>query len=201
MIILITEPEFRTDESLLLNRMLKKHPEPTIHLRKPAAKLPEMEALLENIDPEFHVRLVVHQHHRLVEKYLLKGMHFTTSDREKKPDEKAVSTSFHALSEAQTLHEKFRYFFCSPIFPSISKAGYSTEENWDIRSQQTTFREKAVALGGINSERLEETFQLGFRHIAVLGAIWQDADPEAAFDRLTSAYSRTIATFTDSDQL
>lgn len=201
MIILLTEPEFRADEAQILNRLLEKHPELVVHVRKPGSLLSDMACLLNQIDTQYRSKLVVHQHHVLTENFSLKGLHFTTSDREKKRQHEAISTSFHSLDEALKLHGNYSYFFCSPVFPSISKTGYSTKENWSVIGQETIFRQKAVALGGVCTERLEATFRLGFLHIAVLGTIWQHAHPELAFDQLADAYSRTIATFTDSDQL
>lgn len=201
MILLITEPEFRADESLLLNRMLEKHPELLVHLRKPESDRAAMEQLLEHISPEYYSRIVIHQHHELLQHFPLKGLHQTTADREKHPEKRAISTSFHTLSEALESQDKYQYFFCSPVFPSISKPGYHTSENWMILRQSADFRKKAVALGGITSGKLHTVFGLGFRNVALLGAVWQHSDPAQAIDDLYSAYSRTIVTFDASDQL
>lgn len=177
MIILFTTPDFSNNESLLLNRMLE---EPTlrVHLRKPDSTVTEFEQLLQNIDSVYHSRVVIHQHHQLAETYNLSGIHYTERHRLQEPlATNAVSTSFHQLETAVTAYESYRYFFCSPVFPSISKAGYSTTENWNISTETQAFREKAVALGGVDRTRLNEVRERGFQHIAVLGAVWQDLDP------------------------
>ena len=201
MIVLITEPEFRADESQLLNRMLEKHPELLVHIRKPGAEIEETGQLLRQISPEYYPRLVLHQQHELLQHFPLKGIHLTTADRENHPEKNAISTSFHTLSEAVKQQENYQYFFCSPVFPSISKPGYHSLENWTISQQETNFRKKAVALGGINSGRLSQVFKIGFRNVALLGAVWQHPNPVQAIDHLYSAYSRTIITFDASDQL
>lgn len=201
MLILITQPEFRADEVQLLNRMLERQPELTVHIRKPGVELETLSLFLVKIAPEFHQRLVIHQQYQLTERFSLKGIHHTTSERLKQRQSTAISTSFHTISEALEAHEPYSYFFCSPVFQSISKPDYSTHEVLDVNSQSSCFREKAVALGGISTNRLTEVFQLGFRNIAVLGSIWQHADPVGELDSLQSAFSQTITTFTDSDQL
>lgn len=177
MIILFTTPDFSSNESLLLNRMLE---ESTlrVHLRKPDSTVTEFEQLLQHIDQAYHSRVVIHQHHQLAETYNLSGIHFTERHRLQEPlAANVVSTSFHQLQTAVTTYEQYRYFFCSPVFPSISKGGYSTAENWEITRETQAFREKAVALGGVDYTKLNEVRERGFQHIAVLGAVWQALDP------------------------
>ena len=45
----------------------------------------------------------------------------------------------------------------------------------------TANRHKAVALGGVDHITIEEVRKLGMGGAAVLGAVWQKADPGAAF--------------------
>lgn len=177
MIILFTTPEFSSNESLLLNQMLEEQTL-RVHLRKPDSTLNEFEQLLQNIDSAYHSRIVIHQHHQLADVFDLGGIHFTEMDRLREPMSlTAVSTSFHELETALKVGDRYRYFFCSPVFPSISKAGYSTSENWNITGETDAFREKAVALGGIDQTRLAELGDRGFQHIAVLGSVWLAPDP------------------------
>jgi len=184
MIILFTTPDFSSTESLLLNRMLEQ-PTLRVHLRKPDSAINEFEQLLKSIDSDYHSRIVIHQHHSLAERYQLAGIHLTEKDRSDQPQStKAISTSFHDLQTAINEQEYYRYFFCSPVFPSISKAGYTTDENWDISAETETFREKAVALGGIDLNKLIAVRQRGFQHIAVLGTVWQAPDPVKELDEL-----------------
>jgi thiamine-phosphate pyrophosphorylase len=177
MIILFTTPGFSSNESLFLNRMLEE-PGLRLHLRKPHSSVNEFEQLLQDIDSAYHSRIVIHQHHQLAEVYDLGGIHFTEMLRLQEPlTSNTVSTSFHDLQTALKEGHPYRYFFCSPVFPSISKAGYSTSENWKIAEETAEFRGKAVALGGIDQTRLTEVRHRGFRHIAILGTVWQAPDP------------------------
>jgi thiamine monophosphate synthase len=44
-----------------------------------------------------------------------------------------------------------------------------------------------VALGGLNTRRVATAASLGFRGIAVIGAVWGAADPQQAAGRLSAA--------------
>jgi thiamine-phosphate pyrophosphorylase len=48
-------------------------------------------------------------------------------------------------------------------------------------------RTTVLALGGVTAERLPQARALGFDGVAVLGAVWQAADPVAAFCEIQSA--------------
>jgi thiamine-phosphate pyrophosphorylase len=181
MIILFSPPGTFPNEAEHINRMLEQHPLLTFHLRKPEADRVTYEKNLGEIKPEFHPRVVLHQHHELSDFYDVKGVHFTERHRaEHTLHPKVVSTSFHTLTDAQNAGMVYDYFFCSPVFPSISKHGYEPSETWNITNDSETFREKAVALGGIDRSRLPQVKAKGFRHIALLGAVWQVSDPAEA---------------------
>lgn len=185
MIILFTQPAFAAGEALLLNRFLEQQPSLIAHLRKPGSERPAYEQLIQEIHPAFHSRLVLHQYHELDSQYALKGIHFTETDRLTGTyHPRVVSTSFHRMEDALQAPESLTYFFCSPVFPSISKEGYVPTEDWTIVNTSPLFRSKAVALGGIDASRLEPVRQRGFEHIAVLGAIWQAPQPETALAEL-----------------
>ena len=187
MLVLFTHPETFPGEADLLNRMLAEHSELTVHLRKPGWDPVQTAQLLSAIDDTFHQRIVLHRHHELLERYTLKGLHVTADDRRQRPLSPFVlSTSFHSLEEAVPEGHRFRYFFCSPVFQSISKPGYTGTENWDISGQPEEFRVKAIALGGIESTTIQQARLKGFRHFAVLGAVWQSGDPETALRELLS---------------
>jgi thiamine-phosphate pyrophosphorylase len=185
MIILFSPPENRPDETALLNRMLKAHPSLILHLRKPALERLDYEQTLGGIEARFHPQIVLHQHHSLADYYDVKGVHFTESVRgEHTLHGKVVSTSFHSQADAQNYGMIYEYFFCSPVFPSISKQGYAPSENWDLSGNSEAFREKAVALGGIDQSRLAEVRKRGFHHFAVLGAVWESPEPENVLHEL-----------------
>ncbi len=189
MLILLTSPENVPNEAALLNHMLGADPYFGLHIRKPDSDPNTVEKLLSAIDPVHHHRIVLHQHYELLKRYDLKGIHLPEAVRKSHDaPESAVSTSFHSLPEALEDGKSFAYFFCSPVFPSISKEGLSPTEQWDLTTTDNAFRNKAVALGGVDLNRVEALHQLGFHHAAVLGAVWQSPHPEQALAVLCAAF-------------
>jgi thiamine-phosphate pyrophosphorylase len=190
MLILLSHPETLHREPQLVNAILGAHAEALFHFRKP--ELSEADALnfLQQIEEAHYDRVVMHHHHRLTEKIGLKGSHLTETARKEGSPQIAVSSSFHSLAEARSSGKDYEYFFCSPVFPSISKIGYSCDERWDISGEDELFRKKAVALGGIEPSRAEELKSLGFVNFAVLGAIWYSDDPISAFGRTARALGK-----------
>jgi thiamine-phosphate pyrophosphorylase len=187
MLVLISHPDYFAGESRLINALLSAHPSIRFHLRKPGSGVKRYETLLTRIETVHHPRVVIHQHQALKDRYTLKGVHLTSADRnEQAVPDNVVSTSFHAAEEADSLTEAYDYFFCSPVFQSISKPGYVRAERWDISGQNAAFREKAVALGGITAKNIPEAAALGFRHFAVLGAVWNAEDPLTALREIAS---------------
>ncbi len=189
MIVLLSYPVAISNETLIINRLLEQHPHLIFHLRKPSWERATFNELIQSIHTEFHSRIVIHQHHELMDSFALKGIHYTEKDRiSEKQHDRVISTSFHQLVEARKNESDYNYFFCSPVFPSISKAGYTTNEVWDITSESNHFKEKAIALGGIDSSRFTEVRQLGFQHIAVLGTIWESNDPEKSLSDIITNF-------------
>ena len=179
MVILISSPDKIENEVDLLNEMMEKSPNLIVHLRKPTYSLTEYEQLLIDIDAKFHPRIVLHKFHQLANKYAVKGIHFSENQRlcYNGSIKDVISTSFHHLEEAKNSGTYFEYFFCSPIFKSISKENYLPSENWTINHEPEIWKEKAVALGGIYLANLEEAKQKGFENIALLGAVWNTENP------------------------
>jgi thiamine-phosphate pyrophosphorylase len=52
-------------------------------------------------------------------------------------------------------------------------------------------RAEVIALGGIDAARLPVCRALGFDGVAVLGSVWQAADPLKAFSELQTLAGRT----------
>ena len=179
MVILISSPDIIVNEVNLMNEMMVKCPNLIVHLRKPTYSLTEYEQLLKDIDAKFHMRIVLHQFHQLTNKYKVKGMHFSENQRlcYTGSIKDVISTSFHSKRSAKKEGDYFEYFFCSPIFKSISKENYLPSENWDISQESNIWKGKAVALGGIHLANLEEAKQKGFENIALLGAVWNTENP------------------------
>lgn len=186
MLILLSQPDFHPGEAGTVNDLMARFPELLFHLRKPGSELARYEQLLNAIDAEHYPRVVLHQHYDLSHTHTVKGVHLSAAEHRSGIAHpiNVISTSFHSLEEAVPERDNFTYFFCSPVFPSISKPGHKSNENWDITKRPQVFREKAVALGGIDIGTIDEAKKLGFLHFAVLGAVWHSPAPESVLEEL-----------------
>lgn len=185
-IILISPEEDHPEEWSLLTAFFEAGLE-TFHLRKPHASKSEIKNYLNNIPKEFHHRIMLHQHHDLIDEFNLKGLHFPANKREEATHYKGFkSTSFHDLETLKNCKAHFRYAFLSPIFPSISKANY--QKAWNVSELKFTIQKAAfpiIALGGINKENIQKSMELGFNGVAVLGTIWQNECPTKEWENLS----------------
>ncbi|MDR2580729.1 MAG: thiamine phosphate synthase [Fibromonadaceae bacterium] len=103
--------------------------------------------------------------------------------------------SAHSFEELKK-NEGREIIMLGPVFDSISKYGYqskfSKEElktgiaEWRA-SMGDGCKTKLYALGGIDAENISEIAELGFDGAAVLGGVWNYADPVGAFERILSA--------------
>jgi thiamine-phosphate pyrophosphorylase len=170
---------------------------PRLHLRKPGWPAAQLEALIRALPPQFHGRLVLHAYPHLVRQYRLGGLHLTASQRAAAARRPALlpgqtlSTSFHSLAEISGHRRRYDYVFLSPIFDSISKAGYDSA--FDLAAVtaflqklagRVGYRPLVLALGGVDSQNITSVQQAGFAGAAVLGSVWGSAEPVAAFQRL-----------------
>lgn len=172
-LIVISKPDFFAGEAEALNTLFRNGLE-RLHLRKPKAEREELEALIRRIPMAYRKRVVLHDHHDLAIKYELGGIHL--NQRNPLPPENytgIVSCSCHSLEEVRYCKNKYSYVFLSPIYDSISKAGYRSSFKLDeLQAAKELIDNQVIALGGVNESRLEELRELGFGGVAVLGDLW-----------------------------
>ena len=97
-----------------------------------------------------------------------------------------MSTSFHTLEDLGVCRGDVDYCFLSPIYNSTSKGpGYAAAfpDTEQLAAALAGARYPVIALGGVTPDRFGELADLGFAGAALLGAVWQAADPLAAFER------------------
>ncbi len=163
------------------------------HLRKPTWSRAQLAAWLHAVPSAFHPRLVLHTHHDLATEFALGGLH----DREE-PNPKCHligdtfrSRAVHDLPTLLASLDTSDRLLVSPIFPSLSKPGHTPDARLapaELKSVLTLPRRaEVIALGGIDATRIAACHELGFDGVAVLGAIWQSADPVGAFAELQTA--------------
>ena len=198
-LLVLSAPGPVADEARLMSEMLAAGLR-RLHLRKPDFSRNEMADFIARIPARFYSRLVLHSHHELAAELGLGGLHLTAASRAKwarrplklRPGQ-SLSTSFHSLAEIRQHRRWYSYVFLSPVFDSLSKLDYpaafdltTVAHELRILHQRAGYVPQVVALGGIESHRLAAVREAGFAGAAVLGAVWQSADPVAAFRALQS---------------
>ncbi|HVD97618.1 MAG TPA: thiamine phosphate synthase [Cytophagaceae bacterium] len=195
----ITHPQEVEQEAEKLTQLFREGLE-VLHFRKPGWSLVAYEALLKKIPPGYYKRIVIHSHFNLIEKYNLKGIHFSgqhlSSSAETQIKEMiklamrrnlTVSGSMHSFHEIEENKIKFDYVFLSPLFNSISKEGYHSmfelKEVKDFLSHYTGST-KIIALGGIDETNIQLVADCGFSGAALLGAVWNEENGVEKFRKI-----------------
>lgn len=175
-LIAITVPYFYANEGRDIARLLNGTRFSRLHIRKPGATAVEMRRLLAEIPTKLCHKVSLHDCLELAREFEVGGVHL--SRRNPKPPvgwHGLVSRSLHSVDGIAGANED--YVFLSPIFPSISKPGYSGK--FSLEELKGIVPKKVFALGGITEERLPIVERIGFGGAAMLGAVWyRRIDPE-----------------------
>jgi thiamine-phosphate pyrophosphorylase len=173
------------------------------HVRKPHWSAHELETWLSALPAEWRPRLVLHQHHPLVIALGLGGCHWRDDESAPlaPPARGLTSRSCHGLATLRTALGCYDSVFLGPVFPSISKPGHGPWGNFrpDAAATMLSLRSPAArrttvfALGGVTAQNALHCRALGFDGVAVLGAVWQAADPVRAFVQLQTTLHRHAA--------
>ena len=152
--IVITMPDFIENEANYINQLFEAGLD-LLHLRKPESCIDDCERLLQEINPKWYPRIVVHDHFSLCQKYHLHGIHLNSRNHQV-PDgfQGSLSRSCHTFREVTAAQKEavFSYVFLSPIFDSISKKGYKhnfSNKDLDDAGNNGIINEKVIALGGV----------------------------------------------------
>ena len=186
-IIIITTPEISQGETEIINALFQEGMH-RLHLRKPKATASQLEEYINQIHPAYRNRIVLHDHHDLVRKMHLGGIHHNSRNplppawlaEESQAHPITISRSCHSIAEASEQLPHSDYIFLSPIFDSISKQGYQsayTTEELQQAATQGILSEKTYALGGISLSNLPTLRRLGFQGAAILGDLWSRPTP------------------------
>jgi thiamine-phosphate pyrophosphorylase len=107
---------------------------------------------------------------------------------------RVYSTSVHHLPDVLDLPPCFRYVFYSPVFESISKPGYRPE--FDLLTVKRTIERLKenkeelpliIGLGGVKAGNIKQVRETGLNGAALMGALWQAADPVQVFNEVKAA--------------
>lgn len=193
--ILITEPDFIPDEEKFINAFFNEGLE-ILHLRKPEATALQMHELISKIDEKFHLRIMIHSHYELFETFKIRGVHFTENSKGQIRSYEKVqckkSLAVHELSDLKCVDNSIDYVFLSPLFSSVSKAGYSKQWNFEsIKAELSEYRNfKVMALGGITLDNVKQVKELGFDDFALLGSIWEPVKSGCELSHVIEIFNR-----------
>jgi len=194
MLIVISSEVGITAEAKHINQLFQSGME-CFHLRKPLAMEEECRNLISAIDKQYHGKIMLHQCYDLCAEFHLKGIHLKEAFRKdlgekghayvQSYQEKGfcVSSSFHSDLAVDASTIPFDYFLLSPVFDSISKNDYKGGA-FDIADS----KKKIVGLGGISKKTIPTAIRLGYKGVAVLGAVWESKDPVESFKELKVCY-------------
>ena len=194
MIILIAPENDIPNEIEILHQLFQNGLE-YYHFRKPNKNYQDHCDYLNQIDKQYHSRIVVHYFHELTNEYNLKGIHFQEQKRRdclETPSDyfvklnnmygKTISSSFHEPEELEACVFEFDYHLLSPVFSSISKQGYEGR-GFDVNHIDKTI----IGMGGVTTENILELTKLGFKGVGVLGGVWNSENPVDQFKTIKQA--------------
>ncbi len=176
-------PDFIENEANYINQLFRQDSTCCIC----ASQIPHQaaERLLQEINPKWHPRIVVHDHFSLCKKYHLHGIHLNRRNHQV-PDgfQGSLSRSCHSFEEVTEAQKEavFSYVFLSPIFDSISKKGYKhcfSNKDLEVQDQQRHHQRKGDCPRWRYSQFIPQLRVWNFGGAAFLGDIWnrrQDAD-------------------------
>ncbi|MFD2785025.1 thiamine phosphate synthase [Hymenobacter rubripertinctus] len=193
-LLLLTPPVPHPREQTILAQLLTAPVPPArLHLRRPAWTRAQTAAWLQALPAAWLPRVVLHAHHELARELAVGGLHLPAAARASGrrpplPRGCTLSTALHTLAEVRNLAADYDYVLLSPLFDSLSKAGYASA--FELPAVTAVLREvpaaSVVALGGISARTLPLIRPAGFAGAAVLGAVWQAPDPVAAWQALVA---------------
>lgn len=175
-IIAITTPRVTDDDAPIIRHLIHEGVD-IVHLRKPESTIDECRKLLTELTAEQRSKIVVHDYAELYFEYSLQGIHLNRNVTTL-PDgySGTRSRSCHTLDEVVQHKDNYDYLFLSPIFDSISKAGYRsgfTHEELLRASHTGIIDRKVVALGGVTPDKIPYLETLNFGGAAMLSAVYR----------------------------
>mgnify|MGYP004443343991 FL=1 len=158
-----------------------------VHLRKPGLSDAEMIRLIASLPGEIMPQITLGSHQHLASIAFPGGIHHNSRYQERFPMQLLrYSVSCHSLDELQKAScENYDYAFLSPIFDSISKAGYQAAFEHKILAETLPKTPIAtVALGGVTAQNLAQVKELGFKGAAFLGYLFGATTDEEFSQRI-----------------
>ena len=190
-LVLITSPEDFADEHALIESLFELGLS-RLHVRKPHHGGGALERWLLALDGDCRAKVVLHGHPEMAHEFNLSGFHmnakwFAENSARLADSGLSRSASAHSMAEVDSLPEGISYTFLSPIFDSISKADYKSSfdlddvTTWLFARRASGKKTSVLALGGVDADSISLVKSAGFDGAAILGGVWNYADPLQAW--------------------
>ena len=199
-IVVLSTPDERAHEVALVEKLFAAGLE-RFHLRKPEWKSEQVALWLESMPARWRGRIVLHSHPELAPCFRVGGIHFR--DDGNAPEDPAprvlpgclTSRSCHDVATVKAALGRYDALLFAPVFASLSKPGYGPAPDHVLQELRAILtgrrpvgrRTQVFALGGVTTHKLRDCRALGFDGVAVLGAVWNAADPVAMFRQFQNA--------------
>ena len=158
-----------------------------VHLRHPLTPTEEIIGILNDIPQDMRERVMLHDRHQLATDYGC-GIHLNRRNPLPPAAYRGVmSRSCHSLVEAA--HSATDYAFLSPVFDSISKAGYKGVKFDAEALKKLLSQRKIVALGGITPDKFDILRDMGFSAAALSGYLTGEGVASEIIKRLKICFN------------
>ncbi|MGM9846652.1 MAG: thiamine phosphate synthase [Muribaculaceae bacterium] len=185
-IILFTSPSEVTGEAEMLTLLLQNGLN-YLHIRKPEWSKENIGNLIAKIPACYHPKIKLHDCYELAEHFDV-GVCLNSRNTSVPNCIKHISKGTHSMQETADA-ENYDYVFISPVYDSISKAGYMSNSSL-IETANITGKTNLVALGGVKLSNLKEIRRKGFYGGAILGDIWDNGNSKLLIDTLRNRNMR-----------
>lgn len=171
----MTKPTFFVEENKIIEKLFELGLD-ELHLYKPNSSPMYSERLLTLLPDTYYNNVVVHEHYYLKEEYKLRGIHIDDANTNAPTGYRGhVSRSCTDLTRLKELKNKSNYVFLKHIFDSQTfadeRATFTHDQLYAAHKQGLIDRH-VYALGGINSENIGITKDLGFGGVVISGDLW-----------------------------
>lgn len=175
-----------------------------LHIRKPKRDDASIKKFIEQIDEQYHNKLVLHSHYSLVNQFDINKIHlphnrisnfasdFYLDKIVLKGKKVRKSTTINNCDVLFKPVSGIDQYILGPVFVTISNITRDQRIETDILQKALRHSKVAVsALGGVSSQTLEFFKNVGFKGITIQSAVWKSPDPVAALIELRDHYLAT----------
>ncbi len=198
--LVITLPEVYPNEARALFALVENGAE-IIHIRKPGLPESALCDYLTGVHPDILYHLTLHYHAPLAGTFGLGGVHERLETLDKIGGSFRKSASCHDRDEVKACTGRADYVFLSPVFDSVSKAGYRAafaEEELKTLLQDTD-RPPVAALGGITPRTIGTARAWGFEGAAAIGGVWALDGGKIDVRRTVANYKALISAWNETN--